>query len=488
MFNYKSKKQLSLFEFKTGFEGELDPKNRWIKLSESIDWDRLVEVYAQKMHPKQGARSIDGRIVLGALLIKHIENLSDRGTISAIQENPYMQFFLGLESFTFKPVFDPSLFVYIRKRLGKEEFEKMNQVIIDKALNRKSDKDDEQDSDQSSNQNKGKVQLDATVADAEVNYPTDIKLLNDCREKAEQIIDYFYETYALGKKPRTYRRVAKKEFLSISKNKNVSKSKLRKAKRKQLGYLKRDFGYINNLLENNLVNFRDGSMYRYWLVIQQVYQQQKTMFDNKVNRVDNRIISIHQPHVRPIVRGKSGRKVEFGAKINLQLQSGYASIDQISFNAFNEGICLEQQVQNYRKSNGHFPELIQADKIYLNRENRAWMKQNGIRHTGQPLGRPKKQKLSKFERQKQKKECNERNQIEGFFGTAKRKYALNNIKAKKANTSESWIYAIILSMNILKLSKDIFWQIFYTLKSFKFSFQTQILIKKFHFQTQFEIS
>ena len=134
MFKYKSRKQLSIFDFRTDFESKLNPENRWVKMARVLDWDRLATVYAKTLSPNMGAGSIDTRIVIGALIIKHLEKKDDRGTIEVIRENPYMQYFLGFDHFTDKPLFDPSLFVTIRKRLGNDMFDEMNRVIISGAL------------------------------------------------------------------------------------------------------------------------------------------------------------------------------------------------------------------------------------------------------------------------------------------------------------------------------------------------------------------
>jgi len=120
--------------FSTPFEMNLNPDNRWVKLSKSIPWDELASIYYQAMNSRKGAPSIDARIVIGALIIKHMLRLDDRGTIEMISEHVYMQYFLGLSAYTDKPVFEPSLFVAIRKRLGLEGFNQMNERIINKAL------------------------------------------------------------------------------------------------------------------------------------------------------------------------------------------------------------------------------------------------------------------------------------------------------------------------------------------------------------------
>ena len=469
MINYSSQKQLSIFDFKTEFVSKLNPENRWVKLANLLDWDKLASVYLHSLSSNMGAPGIDARIIIGALIIKHIENKDDRGTIEAIQENPYMQYFLGFDGFTDKPVFDPSLFVSIRKRLGNTQFDKMNAIIIAKALNIKIQSEDntaekaakpEENSKKTDQKpkNKGKLQMDATVADANIKYPTDLGLLNKAREISEEIIDKVFITLQLDAKPRTYRRKARALYLKVAKNKNKTKKIIRKSIKEQLGFIKRNLGSIAKIVDNNPTALTDlsNAEYRKLLVINELYRQQEHMYRNKIQSIDNRIVSIHQPHIRPIVRGKEHRKVEFGAKIQVILVQGYTRINKLDYEAFNEGTCLKQSVEDYKSMMGHYPEVVQTDDIYMNRTNRAYLKENGIRHTGRPLGRKPKAQLSKYQKKKLQQERNERNHIEGKFGQGKRKYGLNKIMAKLANTQESAIAAILFVMNILKLSKDIF--------------------------------
>lgn len=463
MFKYISQKQLEIFDFKTEFESKLDPNNRWVKMAKILDWDKLAEIYGQNFSSTMGATSIDARVVIGALIIKHIEGKDDRGTIDAIKENPYMQFFLGFDHFSFEAVFDASLFVHIRKRLGNEDFDKMNQIIIAKALNiskneeieSDKNKSDAEENNQEPPHNQGKLQLDATIADAHIKYPTDLSLLNDSREKSEEIIDIICKKLSITK-PRTYRREARKNWLNISKSKKKSYKQIQIGIKQQLNYLKRNLTHIDTLVERNplALGLLDNKLYRYYLVIQELYRQQLEMYKEKKRTIENRIVSIHQPHIRPMVRGKQGKSVEFGAKINVSLQQGYTRIDQMSFEAFNEGKYLIEQVENYKKLNGHYPELVQTDQIYMTRENRKYLKNNNIRHTGKPLGRQPKEDLNRYQKEKLKKERNERNHIEGKFGQGKSKYNLNKIMAKLQNTSQSWIAATLFVMNILKLTKE----------------------------------
>ena len=463
MKRYNTQKQLSIAEFAMPFEAKLDENNRWVVLSKVIPWDKFAELYYKNFPSRRGAPTKDARMVLGVVIIKHMLKLDDIGVIEIIQENPYMQYFLGLKGFTQKPVFDPSLLVYIRKRIDLNVFESLTDELIRKGLKikqapAKETKDDDDDSTPvGGSRNKGKLQLDATVADAQIKFPTDLDLLSDSRVKAEDLIDHLCKELNITDKPRTYRKVARKEYLNVSKMKRKPDKVLRRGLRLQINYLKRDIKIINGLLDSR----KDGRVLfdkhqsKYFFVLQHVLEQQESMFKDKSNSCQDRIVNIHQPHVRPIVRGKAKAKVEFGAKINVSLQDGFARIDRFDWNAYNEGCDLPMQVERYRTLTGHYPELVQVDKIYLNRTNRAWLKERNIRHTGDPLGRkPVKTVKSYYIRRKERREAAERNQIEGKFGQGKNGYNLNQIRAKLSSTSMSWIAAIIFVMNIIRYCRD----------------------------------
>ena len=112
MLNYIPQNQLDIFNFKTEFKSKLDPNNRWVKMAKILEWDKFAMVYGENFSSTIGAKGVNARIVIGALIIKHIEGKDDRGTIEAIKKNPYMQFFLGFDHFSSEPVFDPSLFIH----------------------------------------------------------------------------------------------------------------------------------------------------------------------------------------------------------------------------------------------------------------------------------------------------------------------------------------------------------------------------------------
>ena len=157
---------------------------------------------------------------------------------------------------------------------------------------------------------------------------------------------------------------------------------------KQLRYLRRNLQTINSLLDSYNAIPLYAKSYKYLLVLDTFFEQQKQMYDTRIHRIEDRIVSIHQPHVRPIVRGKSQAKVEFGAKIHVSLIDGISFLDELSWDAFNEGSHMMDYIEKYRKRFGCYPKELLADQIYCTRANRAALKEKGIKLLAKPLGRP----------------------------------------------------------------------------------------------------
>jgi transposase, IS5 family len=204
------------------------------------------------------------------------------------------------------------------------------------------------------------------------------------------------------------------------------------------------------------------------LVIATVYEQQLSMYENKQQRVDDRIVSLTQPHIRPIVRGKAGTPVEFGAKLSVSYHNGYVFIDRLSWDNFNESGDLKSQAEYFKLATGNYPESIHVDQIYRTKENRAWCKERGIRITGVPLGRPSKNIDLLVKKQAQDDE-KFRSRIEGKFGEAKRKFSLGRVMTKLAETSQTAIAITFFVMNISALLRQ-FFAFFYISLRIKASF------------------
>ena len=481
MINYTPSNQLTLEGFKHPFYKQLKPDNRWVKLAEVIPWDELAGIYSRNLDPGAGRLSVDIRLVIGALIIKHKMKLSDRDTVDEIGENVYMQYFCGLKGFQPEPPFDASLFVDIRKRMGADKFDEFNETVIHKAeslkpkrkriikdpIGNKNDTSDntqqpgtesgknEELSEKKEIPNQGKLKLDASVADQYITYPTDLKLLNTARQETERLIDTLYTKGEYDTKPRTYRRKARKEYLVVSKKRHKNKKELRVIIGKQVRYIRRNISTIEKMLDDieqlgKEFPLKPRDQRIYW-VVQHLFSQQMYMYRNKTHKCSDRIVNIYQPHVRPMVRGKDSADVEFGSKINISEVEGFVRCNHIGWDNYDEGGDLEQQVEDFRRVYGCYPELLLGDRKYLTRKNRQYLKNMGIRIVGKPLGRPPKQELSGYQKYKTRKEQNMRNHVEGKFGQGKNGYNLNQIRARRQDTSESWISAILFVMNLTKL-------------------------------------
>lgn len=211
--------------------------------------------------------------------------------------------------------------------------------------------------------------MDATVAPKNITLPTDLKLLNASRIKNEEIIDFLHgpQLHVLFKVI-TYRQIARKDFLNTAKKKHKTNKEIFKSNGSQLRYLKRNLAHIDTLPEAYKRIPLTATQLKYLMVLHTVYYQQELMHSSCTKRVDGRIVNIHQPNVRPIVRGKEKAKAEFGSKLQVSIVAGYTFIDHFSCDAFNEGGYLLASMEKYKKGFGFYPAQVLANQIYCLRE------------------------------------------------------------------------------------------------------------------------
>jgi hypothetical protein len=460
------------YEFYLPFGGKSNPDNKWCQLALLIPWAEIEKKYAKSFPVSRGQRAYSVRLALGALIIQNMKSLSDRDTVEEITENSYMQFFIGLSEFVDKPPFNHSLMTHFRKRLGKDIINEVNEIIAGQTRepeepDNPDDPDDtnpsggecsddatqeEQTVQDPSSETKNSVKLilDATCVPADIHYPTDLWLLNTTRQALEEIVDVLHTPHVgTLKKPRTYRCKARKNYLKIDKKKHVTAKTIRKGVGGQLRYIRRDLKHIMELAQKSPLTLLSKRQYRNLLVSQEIYRQQLEMYKKKKHSIEDRIVSLHMPFVRPIVRGKKNADVEFGAKLAISVVNGFSFMESLSFDAFNECKTLIQSVENYYQRFGFYPEAVMADKIYRNRENLNYCKKHNIKLSGPPLGRPAKDPDVLREQKKQERlDAGIRNAVEGKFGEGKRFYGLGRIMTRLRETSETVIAMQLLVMNL----------------------------------------
>lgn len=454
--------QISLMDFQQPMGMKLREENRWVKKARLIPWKKIEEKYAELFPSKVGNAAKPLQLALGACLIQQEYGYSDEEIVMQIQENAYLQYFCGYSGYDdSKPPFDSSSMVHFRKRLTPEIIAEINEMIIREAQKNNSAKDSSDDdnndkgngnSEHTENvdnkpQNSGTMIVDATCAPQNIKYPQDIELLNEAREKLEKIIDKAGDENGFYK-PRMYRKNARKDYLQLAKSKKRTAKKVRKAIKKQLQYLRHDFGYIDNLTKNNdvVLSKKDAELLA---VLRKVYDQQKYMFEHNTHSVADRIVSISQPFVRPIVRGKVKTPTEFGMKLDISVADGWTRLEFHSFDAYNEAANLPKIIEAFYKREGHYPSRILADKIYRNRENISYCKERGIRLSGPSLGRPKKDEI-RDKRQDYIDEC-ERVGVERKFSLAKLKCGMGLVKVKLENTVSHVVAMSILLLNLRRV-------------------------------------
>ena len=351
MYHKDDANQLKFEDFYLPFGGKLRSDNRWVVLSKQIPWQQIEQLYSANFSDNNaGCPPKSARIALGSLIIKERLGTTDRETLLQIAENPYLQYFLGFSEYKDEVPFDHSLMTHFRKRFDKDKLRDINESIVRNAAEPNQQLQDKtpDDNDDDQPSNKGKLIVDATCTPADVAYPTDLNLLNKAREKIEAMIDSMHAPLVgKSKKLRTYRQRARKDYLAVAKQKRPGYKKVRKAIGKQLCYLRRNLKNIDQMASEGLLIYLHKRQYRNLLVTKELFRQQLFMYENRTHKMADRIVSISQPHIRPIVRGKAKSNVEFGAKVSVSLIDGFSFVDRISWDSYNESGDLIEQIKNY---------------------------------------------------------------------------------------------------------------------------------------------
>lgn len=499
-------RQLTLDLFRSSLDN-LDKSNRWVILGDTLPWAELEMVYNSRLNNKdRGADNKPARMVISAMLIKHKMNLSDEETILIIQENPYMQYMCGLPELTDKPIFHPSLFVTIRERITEKEINEMTVRLLEEQRRRKAEaeersdkdedgdtgpkteerKDKEEDSDtvpkddngatkaeckensveedpfakeftdSKGRLHKGVLKMDATCANAEVRYPVDVDIIHDGCKVVDRYIHSICKALEI-RDQRTSYKDARRAYLELVKMKKKGGRLVRLTKSYMLSCLNKELKQIVDLFVDHTGSKSLLTSYEQRILNAtfDMYDQQLEMLKNGTHTCANRIISIFQPHIRPIVRGKAKAKVEFGAKIGVSIYEGYTFIDHHSWDAYNESSDMELHTRLFEQRFGCLPATILADKIYMNKNNREYLKANEIKTYSKPLGRPPKEPRPPEYYDNMAKAIGDRNEAECSFGTGKRIYRADNIRAKLPNTAECWTGMCYFVKNVMKFLREL---------------------------------
>ena len=303
----------------------------------------------------------DGEVAL--MFLKPYTGLSDDGLIEMLNGSIHMQMFCGVLIDPSRPIKDGKIVSAIRNRLAPRlDIVRQQSVLYKKWDSMLKDKD--------------LCMSDATCYESHLRYPTDIKLMRECCEWLHKLLQKTCREQGERLPRSKYNEVAKAR-LAYAKQRKPKKSATRRMQRRLLKLLGKLIGQWNCLCRLYApVIHLSAEQDKRIMAIKEVHRQQTDHFNKK--EVKHRIVSIDRPYIRPIVRGKENKRVEFGAKVNNIQVDGISFIEHHSFEAFNEGTRLKQCVEYQESLTGVKVTRIGMDTIYANNENRKYCTERGI--------------------------------------------------------------------------------------------------------------
>lgn len=376
----------------------------------------------------------------GLMILKSYLNLSDAMLINRINTDWALQMFCGIQLKETEQIKDKDIPSRIRTFLGDNlDIESFQRVMI------KYWKPYMQDTHCFLN--------DATAYESYIKYPTDVKLLWDSSVWVFETM-FKYCKHLKIRRPRSKYRNHQIMQLNYQKTKRKGYKLTRKRKRLLLQLLNKGLGQLKDITgqyQDQISNQMNDKFQKRLRTIYIIQQQQQYMYDNPGQSVQDRIVSLFKPYLRPIVRGKEIKRVEFGAKVMTSQVDGINLIDKLSFDPFNESVYLQQSIINHKVRFGKCSQ-VGVDQIYGSNANRKYMTQNNIYNCLVRKGKP-----SKYEdqaRELRKQLGKERSTVlEGSFGNEKNHYGLKIIKARLKETEKIWILFGITTANAMKIAK-----------------------------------
>ena len=400
----------------------------------SIPFEQLSSTIPSPRHNVSGRGckpwfDVKGGIALQFL--KHYLCLSDELLIQRINTDWSMQYFCGIQLKVTQIIRDTNLPSYWRGYIGEHlDIKAMQQILAQywhpfiTQTNFSSE--------------------DATCYESRISFPTPVKLLWDCCNKT--YLSYNAIKKQLKQRPsRCNYEDRKKDFLSYQKTKKKTKRAEKKLIKKLLKFLLRLLK-LHQAIEKDKQVKLSLKQSAQMLTIIKVYEQQHSKVYGEVEQIKDRIVSLSKPYIRPIVRGKETKAVEFGAKVNKLQVDGISFIEHFSYDAFNEGTrlpnCIDLHHQLFGKCTHH-----SADKIYATNANRKYCRIRKITTNFEPKGKQKIQNIEQNKTMRAVLNKERGTRLEGSFGNEKNHYQLQKVNARNATTEKCWIFFGIMTAN-----------------------------------------
>jgi hypothetical protein len=411
-------------------------------LYSAIPFKELAELFrAEERRFAQGAPStfsIEGG--LGLMFLKHLSNLSDAALIERINTDWHYQMFCGLPPRIHQGIRDKDMVGRWRRFFGK----RLNINTIQEVLARNWKSDLSQSH---------VCMADATVYESHIKYPTDVKLLWDSVEwlRGEMVELCHREGLAI---PRSKYKEQKIKYLAFAKRRKKT-HKLERRRRASLLYLldklQAQYQGLLNRGGKEMVGKIKPAVFARLKVVRTILTQQRYHYEQPDKSVPHRIVSLYKPYLRPIVRGKENKPVEFGAKVHHTQVGGCNFIEHLDFEAFHEGNRLKKAVHHHQHLFGPVKQVA-ADGIYATNRNRKWCRQNNIHTNFVPKGRQGAEK-EQADTLRNALGTARSTVLEGSFGNEKNHYLLRKVRARTQDTEVAWIVFGVHTANAVKIAR-----------------------------------
>lgn len=417
---------------------DLDENHELIKIAKAIDWTSLSDKLAQFYCPDNGRPTKPARAKVGLLILKHLYRFSDDDLIDMLKRDIYAQYLCDISLKEAKDFINPSTLSKFRKQIGLEGVKLIEQEAF-RSLER-------------AKLLKGrKLVCDTTVVPSNIAYPTDISLLEKIRRKAVRYLD---EARQFGTQHfRTYKRIAKKVYIQYQKIRHHTIQSRRRAQKKILQFSRRNVSQLKEAVKeisrtagSSLGNTQEKFLKEaagFLDTASSIVTQQKDIY--KGLEVKERIVSIHKPHIRPMVRGKYPVEVEFGPKVLFNLKNNFLFLEDLQFNNVSDSQLLDTAIKGYKERFNSLPSQLTTDRGFWSPENYTLAKDYGITKIAmENKGKSSYLKGKPFRERLRRLRCG----IEAKISLAKRKFGLDRIRYSIPQGEEIWIRLSLISMNL----------------------------------------
>ncbi|MEQ8908947.1 MAG: transposase [Vicingaceae bacterium] len=407
------------------------------KVHSSLPWDELAKCLPKENIGPGAPRWFDARGMFALMFLKSYLNISDEKLIERFNTDWALQLFCGKLLADNEKVKDKSILTRIRTYIAENtDLEAVQGVLIDHWKRDMS--------------NTHVLQMDATCYESYIRFPTDVKLLwESCEWVFEKQLYRWCRVLGI-KRPRSKYIHQKRRQMDYERKRKKTHKEGTRRKKALLYLLDKGLKQLQQVLDASSSPLLTEQERVYLKTIRKVLKQQKFLMTHPANELKNRIVSLPKPYVRPIVRGKENKRVEFGMKVHMLQVDGICLIDKMSFDAFNESTRLKTSVLKHKN---RFNQLHQlgADRIYATNANRTFCTSKKI-FTCFPKKGPKPH--SKQEHQLSSLIANQRATVmEGSFGTHKTAYGLTKVKVKGEKREKLYVFFAVMTANAVKISK-----------------------------------